>query len=231
MAAPMNLKLSEPSVSVASWDPSVWMDINQEIGGNPDFYPLTIKAAYVVGIIHGICQNVSCVLESLPAAVSVLPSYGIASSGVELLGRCLKGNESVVGASEDLRAGFAWLAGREADISDADIVMKSQNRGYTIVDLMQLRHFTAHGQATAKFPLTFDAALLEPLPALLANGLERYWNDLQTSEDLCNALAKANVLALRSWPVLQSWSMFERKADGTYESMTKIFSRLSWRTH
>jgi hypothetical protein len=68
---------------------------------------LTIKAAYVIGIIYCICESVS-ILLSKPEKLkfTYIPAYGEFASGVELLGRCLRGNHKTYGNSKDLEAGF-----------------------------------------------------------------------------------------------------------------------------
>jgi len=101
--------------------------------------------------------------------------------------------------------------------------------------LVALRHFAAHGQATSKVTVPgvykfgdIDYEILGKMPPLIAEGLERYWGQLQKEEDLCNKLARANVLALRNWPVLRSWLLFEKDASGKYYSITEIFNRFDW---
>ena len=101
--------------------------------------------------------------------------------------------------------------------------------------LAALRHFAAHGQATTNVTPAgtyqfgnIDYAILSKMPPLIADALERYWNHLQRDENLCNKLAEANVIALRNWPVLQSWSLFEKDESGRYHSITEIFNRFDW---
>ena len=89
MPAPMNFKLDRPSVTVPNWavEEPLWVQLNQEIGGNPAFFPLTVKGAYVIGVIHGLCESVSILLERLPGVVSLMPAYGVFASAIEILGR------------------------------------------------------------------------------------------------------------------------------------------------
>lgn len=227
--APMNMKLARPNVPVADWDDAMWLQLNTDVGGNPGFFPLTVKAAYVIGIIHGLAESVSCLLYNLPGSVSLLPAFGVFGASIDLLGRCLNGSDAAMTSSRDLKTGFNWLREQKLDDSDSSVVVHTSQRAYTVADLVQLRHFAAHGQANARQRPAFDEGLLEPMPSLLATGLEVYWNELQQSETACNDLARANILALRSSPVLQSWSMFEQKSDGRHESMTQIFSGFDWR--
>jgi hypothetical protein len=230
MNVPMDMKIPRPTISVPSWNDAIWIQLNAEAHGNPGFSPMMVKAAYVIGIIHSLCESVSCLLVHCPARVSILPAYGVFGSAVELLGRCLNGSDTTRGSTRDLKTGFNWL--REGKVLDSDVgtVTQTPTQIYTVADMVDLRHFAAHGQATAKQTPVLDADLLENMPRLLADGLEKYWNELQQREDRCNALGKANVLALRSWPVFLSWSLFERRPDGTYHSMTKIFETFDWQT-
>jgi hypothetical protein len=165
-----------------------------------------------------------------------LPAFGVCASGIEVLGRCLLGVEHIGKADEALRTGFKWLAtSAHATISDAHPLVRTSQGVYDVETLAQLRHFAAHGQATARpgSPVhqlqDVDTQLLGHFPPLIADGLERWWNDLQRSEDLCNDLAKANIIAFRSWPVFKVWRLFEADAEGHYNSITEVFSRFDWK--
>lgn len=227
MPAPMNVLLANPSVAVDGWDAVEWTRLNEESGGNPDFHPLTVKAAHVVGIIHGQSECVTSLLKHLSPDVSLLPAYGIFASSVELLGRCLNGNDTLQHADADLKTGFNWLAARVIDTSDARLVIQTGASLYTVGELAQLRHYAAHGQASARSSRAFDIEILKPMPALLAGALETYWADLQTREETCNNLAKANVIPLRNWPVFRSWSLFGPRS-GSYSSIGELFTEFDW---
>lgn len=201
------------------------------MAGNPEFYPLTIKAAYVIGIIHDICDSVSCLLRVGNTQATYIPAYGVFASGVELLGRCIRGNRCATGNVEDLSTGFQWLAPVSSGKATDDTVLIRTSIGeYTIGMLIAMRHFSAHGQATSRRKLgNLDFEILAPMPNLIADGLERYWWELQQSEEFCDQLARANILAFRQWPVFRIWSLFERDATGKYHSITDIFTRFHWR--
>src|SRR5262245_33774268 len=119
MPAPVNVAIADPSIAVLNWaaQAAQWHQLNAnlegDLHGNEDFYPLTIKAAYVIGVIHGICENVAYLLQVSSAAreLTYLPAYGIFASSVELLGRCINGNDTPWGSIADLRRGFQWIAG------------------------------------------------------------------------------------------------------------------------
>jgi hypothetical protein len=242
----VNVKLEIPTENVPGWNDEAeqWLALNNEIGGNPKFYPLTIKAGYVLGVIHCLCDSVTILLNSPNTKrVSYIPAYGVFASGIELLGRCLRGNSKTRGSGKDLSAGFKWLASCFfVDYEDVYervptniVLIQTGKYKYSINNLIALRHFAAHGQATSKevAPGTFefgfiDFEILEHMPHLIASGLEKFWKELMDSEDLCNKLAFAKVIVLRGWPVLQSWRLFEVNERGKYHSVEDIFNRFNW---
>jgi len=241
MPAPMNMKLAKPTIPVSGWSKQAadWEAVKQETRGNPGFYPLTVKATYVVGVIHDICTSVNCLLqvrrELLPA--TYIPAYGVCASGIELLGRCILGVEDSGASVESLKTGFKWLrTPSDATIPDSHPLITTNGGAYDIETLVYLRHFAAHGQATVRPRAAnhglpdIDLEILGHLPPLIAGGLERWWNRLQHSEDLCNSLARANIIAFRKWPVFNMWTLFEADAQGRHRSITDIFNEFDWRT-
>ena len=63
-----------------------------------------------IGVIHTLCESVGILLNSPNVkGVSYIPALGIFASGIEILGRCLRGNSSTEGSTTDLRAGYQWL--------------------------------------------------------------------------------------------------------------------------
>lgn len=240
MIAPVNVRLANPTIILPDWhiESGQWIALNDEIGGNPNFFPLTIKAAYVIGIIHDICESVTCLLQYRNTSrVTYIPAYGVFASGVEVLGRCINGNSDTRNNVQDIRIGFKWLVSSSPDeIPNDHVVMSTPSFDYTVNMLIALRHFAAHGQATTRTTGQntyqfggIDYDLLNLLRPCLADGLERYWGELQRSDDLCNALASANIIAFRSWPVFKSWSIFEINEGGNYESISEIFNKFDWR--
>jgi hypothetical protein len=57
MAPPVEFKLRDPSQPIAGWtdEATAWLNLNQSVRGHPEFSPLFIKGAYVVGLIHDLC--------------------------------------------------------------------------------------------------------------------------------------------------------------------------------
>ncbi|MBC8508217.1 MAG: hypothetical protein ISR58_13895 [Anaerolineales bacterium] len=245
--APVNVKLEKPTIELPNWEDEArqWEKLNRAANGNPAFYPLTIKGAYLIGVIYEICACVDLLLKATPVnSVRYLSAYGIFASGVEFLGRCLRGNEGTRGSSDDLEEGYLYMASavfknfeNQTKESQLRTVLGSViNHGYTIPNLVALRHFAAHGQATSgkekeseyyKFG-NIDFEILAPLPSFMGKGLDKYWKKLQESEDMCNNLAKANVIAFRNAPIDESWTLFEPDATGKHHSIVEIFSRFSW---
>jgi hypothetical protein len=237
--APVNVKLKRPTEFIENWDEIAleWKILNTFAEGHAGFYPLTIKGAYVIGVIHDICESVDCLLHhSQVRQTTYIPAYGVFASGVEVLGRCINGNIGTAQNTPDLKTGFKWLVSSSPEsISDDYVLIKTSNYEYTIEMLAALRHFAAHGQATSqktgkgeyKFG-RIDYEILEKLLPYLAEGLDRYWHELQHSEPLCNKLAKANIISLRDWPVLKSWILFEKDEHSVYHSIAEIFKRFNW---
>lgn len=240
MKAPVNVKLQNPTINIPSWSQEAqeWKKLNSEIGGNLGFFALTIKAAYVIGVIHDLCESISYLLTHPNAKeITYIPAYGIFASSVELLGRCINGNSTTYNNGRDLTTGFKWfVSSLHTSVSNTHVLVKTSSDSYTIEMLTALRHFAAHGQATSKMTNSgtyqfgnIDHEILSQMPPLIANALERYWNQLQSDDSLCNKLAEANIIALRNWPVLRSWALFERDENGEYHSITEIFNRFDWR--
>ena len=157
------------------------------------------------------------------------PAFSLCASGVKLLGRCLNGSDGLGSVRRDLTTGFNWLATQVIDDTGEDtVVIETSSQRYTVGSLVQLRNFAAHGQATVRgVQPTFDPELLNDLPELMRDGLENYWFQLNNDDDFCEALGRANVLAIRSWPILQTWYLFQ--GDGSGESITTVFSQFDWR--
>src|SRR5207244_12922140 len=116
-------------------------------------------------------------------------------------------------------------------VDDSHVLLRITSEQFTVHDLMQLRHFAAHGQATARFSsrgVARSREVLAAMPSLIAPGLDRYWNALRQDEHLCNRLAQAAIEPLASQPILRSWRLFERDEHGIYHSITAIFSTFDW---
>lgn len=239
MPAPVNVKLQTPS-SIPDWNKEAteWMNLNAEAHGNPSFYRLTVKAAYVIGVEHDLCESVSHLLKHPGAKTTTyIPAYGVFAAGVELLGRCINGNATTERNVADLKTGLKWLVSSSYNtIPDTQVVVTTTSRSHTVESLAALRHFAAHGQATSRKTAAgtrqfgkIDYEVLSMMPPLLADGLQRYWQELLDHESRCQKLAEANIIALRSSPVLRSWILFEKDASGRYPKVLEIFSRFDWR--
>ena len=239
MAAPVNVKLREPTESIETWpeEKELWIALNREAKGNPEFYPLTVKGAYVIGVIHSIFQSVSRLLDvdTDEIQITYIPAYGVFSSGVDILGRCVAGNSTHLSRG-DVKVGFKWLVKSEYEtVPDNHVLIETDNFEYTIDMLTALRHFATHGQAASKKteegtyqfgPIDYE--ILDKMVPLVANGLARYWNELIHDESLCNKLARANIIGLREYPIFLSWNLFERDEFGKYHGVADIFRRFDW---
>lgn len=245
MDAPVNAKLKKPTILLPSWESEAqgWINLNKKIGGNPDFFPNTIKGAYVIGVIYEICECVEILLSNKSRLYSVyIPAYGLFASSVELLGRCINGNTTTSGCTDDLAVGMKWIFSEpknriisHKNIIEEQIVVQTRFSFYSLQQLTALRHFSLHGQATSKQtgPNEYqfgqlDTELLVELKPLFANALDEWWKDLQCYDALCNCLAKANILAIRDLPIYKSWSLFKADKFRRYHSVEEIFGSFNW---
>lgn len=238
MKAPV--QVLEPDLVVVGqvWqnEEQMWETLNRDAFGCREFRPITTKAMYVLGVIHSICTSVTALLKG-PLAATYLPAYGVFASGIDLLGRCIRGNPTSNTAPQrrcpsDLLEGFRWLANAYYRGQVPNDIIQTSERRYTIDDLVALRHFAAHGQATTRYQLqNIDYEILEKLKPLMMEGLDTYWETLKDGDqDLSNNLARANVLGFRALPVRVILELFSPDpTTGEYLSVLKLFSRFNWK--
>ena len=204
-------------------DDAEWKELNRQAGGRDDAASLAVKAGYVYGLIHGICETVQYMLRAPNAwPVTYLPAFGVCASAVELLGRCLDGYGGI-DAGPSLLRGLVWLApspaaGGAPPTGGRVTVVKTNHGRYTADHLVALRNFAAHGQATTRLDriggqagMAFaDIELLDRFPQLIGDGIERYWGCLKSCEEYCRSLARANVAPLRADPIGKAWGLFRK---------------------
>jgi hypothetical protein len=233
---PVNVYLDDPTELFEGWQQqkSSWASLNREVGGNAGFRPLTVKAFYVFGVQLAIFRCVSYLLEEdkLPST-TYLPAYALFASGIELLGRCLRGNSSTSGSNEDLKTGLRWLVSPDYEsykkIPYSHPIVRTINGSYSISHLAALRNYATHAQAAVIHdPPTIDFLILQEMPSLIASGLESYWAELQRKPDPCNSLAKANVAAIRNRPIFDTLWAFSRQRNGQYLAIGDVFGKLDW---
>jgi hypothetical protein len=269
MEAPVKFAISDPikppkDLTQEKWNERwkieevKWIELNKQINGNPAFSALTIKAAYVIGIIHQLCESITLLLKN-PAikihawlmyeisedvwSTTYLPAYLLFASSIEIMGRCIRGELKEGRRSADsLKTGFKWLKcpyfkntslfSHNETIDDINPIITTKKAGYTLSDLVNLRNYSAHGQSgiiiTEKY-LTRDLELLAVLPILLADALETYWNLLQHDKEACHHLAYANISPFGGQPILKSWIIFESDQIGQHHSITEIFMDFDWK--
>lgn len=232
-----NVAYDPPPHPPQNWvtEAHLWSKLNQEVGGNPQFKPLTVKAAYVIGTMHGLCRAVSILLQnSRRDPVPYMAAYGMFAASVELLGRCLNGNATTRNSDKDLKTGLSCLdsPAKYDQLTNTHLVLKTFTKGYTINELAQLRHFAAHGQATVNMAMNVDFALLDQMPTKIGNALGWYWSSLQqhtpAGEHLCTKLAAANIKQFREFPILETWKEFADQSSGSYRPVSAIFGKFNW---
>jgi hypothetical protein len=234
-----NVKLKVPTAKPKNWsrEARLWKALNREAGGHARFFPLTVKAGYVIGVIYDICQSVSQLLAHPRAQqITYIPAYQLFSSAVEVLGRCIRGNSDLWGSVADLKTGFKWLANSDqVGLHDDTVVVKTSSRGYTVDMLTALAYYAAQGGTKKKGESggthhfgEIDPEILGKMPPLLGDGLQRYWDRLQASKRLCNRLAQARVIALSDWPVLRSWLVRDEGNKGALPPVSEVFGEFDW---
>ena len=175
---------------------------------NHDF-TVTLKARYVTGIILASCMSVNYLMsEEYLFEITFYPADIVFASAVELLGRCINGNESDRKITKDLNTGFQWLADPGIDkyqsVQEDHILVKTSLE-YSIKTLIAIRHFSAHGQAVKKHEIDDrDYLILEKLPPLIGNGMQAYLTELTSNETLGICLARAEIEPYRSRPIVES---------------------------
>ncbi|MBN1315792.1 MAG: hypothetical protein JXA42_10000 [Anaerolineales bacterium] len=208
-----------------------WEILRGQAEVNQQFKTLEVKAFYIYGLIYDLCQSVECLLRQPNAwPYFYLPAYTILASAVELLGRCLRGDDRISGTAKiNIQTGFHFLANKIPLVpSDPDniIVVSTSHQNYSISDLVAMRNFTAHGQAANNaLPARIDSELMGNFPQLLGNAMENYWSSLQNDTHYCENLAKANIRPLvnRYEPIAKITTLFSIGCAGS------PFYQLNWR--
>jgi len=239
------------------YNASEWESLRNLVA-NRGFTPVEIKGFYVLGLILEIFESVDCLLRmkslsknSHPLAHQIftsggryLPAFGVFASGAELLGRCLTGNETI-SVNQNLNVGFHYLAQPNVvpllDSIPMEIEVVHANRSYSIQDLIDLRHYAAHGQSTVagknisgnrdpKISLPgIERDLFVELPDKMGKAIDIYWIALINDKEHCRRLAKARLDPYnnRIGPLRHVISYFSKHPP---QSAGSLFTRFKWRT-
>lgn len=231
------IALANPNVPIDK--PHLWLELNRLSAGNPDFTAVEIKAFYVIGLINDICQSVDWLLKAPDAWPNkYLPAFALLASGVDLLGRCVTGN-ATTDLQANLAVGFHYLARpdphpppKSLPKSEQGIVVvaKTNIYQYTVADLVALRHYSAHGQATSQDNLPgIHIELLDTFPRLIGDAMEVYWNGLQTQGEYCTRMgtAKFEPYGNRIEPLRHTFEYFSTPGN----SIGSLFYRLDWQVY
>jgi len=237
---PRNVPVSLASPNAPVDNADHWIEIGKLAEANPEFTPLELKAFYVVGLIDDICQSVEWLLKAKDAwPDKYLPAFGVFASAVDLLGRCLTGN-TTADVQGNLAVGFQYIARPISEPpaktlpreeADKTIVVRTNHAVYTIGSLVDLRHYTAHGQATVKDkPLpAVDVEILDSFPKLIGDAMETYWQGLKEKEEFCTRMGSARIATYsnRVEPLRATLAYFSQPGN----SMGSLFYRLDWQIY
>src|SRR5437867_3702890 len=104
MSRDVPVALADPHVPVQNAD--VWKELGRVSKVNPNFEPVEIKAFYVIGLMEDFCSSVEWLLRADDAwPDKYLPAFSLFASAVDLLGRCVTGNDQPE-VQRNLIAGF-----------------------------------------------------------------------------------------------------------------------------
>lgn len=247
------VNLSDPQAIV--YNATEWKDLQDKVA-NILFTPVEIKAFYVIGLIFELCASVDCLLRAnglsendhpldyqvFASGGRYLPAFGVFASGIELLGRCLTGNDTPK-VNENLRVGFHYLARPDPTPFLCNIPTNTEvvatSRSYTVQDLINLRNYAAHGQSTVgekdasgkRIPASklpgIERDLFGKLPEKMENAIDTYWAALQNDTEHCRRLAKARIDPYRNrvGPLQHVICYF---AQLPYQSAGSLFHRFKW---
>jgi hypothetical protein len=221
------------NVNVTVGQAHKWEQLRRLANANPTFSPVEIKAYYVIGLVDDICQSVECLTnadQSWPE--KYLPAFGLFASAVDLIGRCLTGNQTL-NVNENLRVGFWYLfhptsSPPPRSLNNANLnttLITTSHLSYTVADLVSLRNYSAHGQAAQNRLSSIDNELLAQFPEPIGNAMETYWSALQNDAEYCHRLGRALIdpHANRVEPLSKILDYF---AKGS--SVGELFYRLDW---
>lgn len=246
--------LADPNANV--YNAAEWERLRTGVA-NAQFTAVEIKAFYVIGLILEICASVDCLLKANslsendhPLAYRVftsggryLPAFGVFASGIELLGRCLTGNDTAQ-VNENLRVGFHYFARPDPAPLLNNIPVNTEvvatSHPYTIQDLIDLRNYAAHGQSTVgqkdatgrlvpiSSPPGIERELFSQLPQKMGGAIQTYWLEgLLRDADHCRRLARARVdpYSNRIGPLQHVISYFGQRP---HKSAGSLFDRFRW---
>jgi len=204
---------------------------------------LDIKVLYVIGLLSDICDAVTCLLKQNSYQQYYLPAFGVFSSGVELLGRCLTGwVEDTQGTT--LQMGFYYLAKPSNDairktnleeIENTVVVTSNQPVGknnsgqYTVRHLICLRNYSDHGQAIAKrtqdyiSDLGYGYDLMDTLPHKLSDAIKVYLFGLKSDDAICRKLAQAKIT-----PFCTRYGPLRKVLGKNPQELHKLFADRDW---
>jgi hypothetical protein len=221
---PVNLFFNAPTEN-----DDLWRNLGRD--GHTGFWPVTIKAFYLYGLLLSIFRSTEILIRNSKTNLGgrefhgnfarYLTAFGVFASGVELFGRCLGGITEAEGqATRCLSIGFNWLANPGSTDDNRELTIITTPRSpYTVRELVNLRNFTAHGQATtARNDSFLDFELLPPFPRMIGIAIESWWSQVTTQHrELCINLGRASLLPVNlQQPIVQTMLTFSIQAAGNH---------------
>jgi hypothetical protein len=224
-----HLKLQTPTVELSSWENEaiLWKQLVLELDCNLNLSSLESKLIYLLGTLLSINESVGCLLirKDFARQISYVPAYGIYASAIELLGRSVRGE--IAHHKSCLVEGLKWLSNPShpnyLSVSENHPLIQTSQKSYSLSDLRSLRNYSAHGQATADY-CNIDYEIISSLHPIFKAAISCYCSALSVSDELCNNLAKANIVPLRGMPILKAAISINEVSD-CHSNLGSIFDR------
>lgn len=172
---------------------SEWQDAVAMLPPDINITPYVAKCLYFVGTVRHVIDAASKLFKN----EYNLPALLLACSMVELLGRCILGDEThYKGDAKRLKIGFQKII--QVCFPDKEKnnqkIFTSATTSYSQNDLRTLRNFGAHGfSGTDKQNLYIDRLFIGWLLGAIGETLNIYFDELKASKDTAKSMAKAGI--------------------------------------
>jgi hypothetical protein len=197
--------------------------------------PFAAKALYAFGMMRHLIESAGWALTHKPPyQCFYISAYLLSCGAIELLGRCVSGDESEDrGAGRRLRCGLRRIASLPQDSDDTSVVVATNHWHYTIGNCVALRNFCAHGASAGE--VTIDVELVDEILKKLSNAMDDYWGQLVTpvNNDLRESLSRAAIAPIfvgRGLNAILVTEMCDHVSRGALMSQDLMY-RDAWQTY
>lgn len=197
--------------------------------------PFTAKALYAFGMMRHLIESAGWALKHKPPyQCFYISAYLLTCGAIELLGRCVSGDESEgSGAGRRLTYGLREIASPSQDSDEGEIVVRTNHWHYTIRDCVALRNFCAHGASVGD--VRIDVELVDEILKNLSNAMDACWDRLAAPADdeFRESLSRAAIAPIFVGPGLNAIlvaDMYNHVRRGARMSQSLMY-REAWQTY